>query len=392
MTTANKPEHKFSLKGTRDAMHTEITSAIRLNLYDLKFMNNIYQKYIIQGKPLSRNQNELYEKIIRKYRKQFRKLGINYRDVLERKWTAGILDPEVLELQNSLELIEENSKWFMKLSFNFNKKQIEEVRALAYDDKKMYLKKGADDSMGMMGIKYNFEWNKKEKFWYGPFEIHLFRELYYFAKKHKMHINEAGVNLVRRLSSLGPRRNWTPHVHIVHGTMYVNMIEESMLPYLEEIDMTDISIQNIERLTVLGLECPDEFDYIAEYINSLSGKIQHRIDDIKGIEVLHRYIKESKRKIVFFTNRWQNDMKSGLWSDLTGPSSIDDWSRYVVFIDADGQHDVDKLLNSGYNTLITTMPCDNLLKVQNRIGKLAVTADKTIFITINGYSNNNNKR
>ena len=380
---------KLILGPDRDSMHMDIVRQVRLNRYDLRFMHNIYQKYITVGKPLSPGQNDLYEKIIHKYRKQLKKLGVRYKDIVSLTWRRGILPIEILDKQTYFKILStEQNKTEMQLYFNFNKDQIEEVRTIVHDDKCAHLKLGMNEHAFGNGQKYNFIWDKDEKTWTGEFNLYLFKGLYEFVKKHNICIDESVQTVVDALDKSGTEREWTPHVHISNGRIYINMITETMLPELENIDMTDLSIWNIEKLSVLGLSAPDEFAHISEFINSISPDTRHEICDEDDASVLKRYIKESGRKAIFYSNTWE---RRGPQSTIT--DSVVEWDASVRRVDINDSvtsDDVDKFLKEGYNTLITTIPVSGLFRQQSAIGKFALEANKIIYITIVGKRDNSN--
>ena len=221
--TMNKqPAEKLTLSNNRDSMHVHILSKVRLNRYDTKFMSNIFEKYISQGKPLSAGQNELYEKIVHKYRKQLKKLRVNYKDILALPWENGIADPNALNQKTYFQITDDDE---MRLYFNFNKTHIDEVRSLVHDDAGNHLNRGADQNFGN-GQRYSFEWNKAEKIWHGPFNLHLLKTLYEWCLAHKIQIDDSVKDLVAKLDSHGSKEEWTPGVRIVHGRMYINIITD----------------------------------------------------------------------------------------------------------------------------------------------------------------------
>jgi len=219
---------KIVLPSNRDVLHTELMSKVRLNRYDLKFMSNIFQKYLDKNKPLSTGQNELYEKIVHKYRKQLKKLGVPYRDLLELPWKNGIVALDTLNQKTFLRLDKrDDGQTEIRLYFNFNKKQIEDVRALVHDDDGDHLNRGDTNNVGN-GQKYDFTWDNTSKIWHGPFNVYLFKKLYQFSKEIGVQIDSSVLSLIETMQRYGDKNAWTPSVRIVNDRLYVSQISETM--------------------------------------------------------------------------------------------------------------------------------------------------------------------
>lgn len=380
-----KKPTKFILPDTRDALHSFLIDKVRLNRYDNKFMANIWTKYISVKKPLSINQNELYEKIVHKYRKQLKKLGINWREIKEMPWQHGIVDLDQLTQKTYFKL-QENASGVteMRLYFTFNKKHIDEVRALVHDDEGTHFNCGIAETKFGSGGKYNFEWDNQNKVWYGPFSLYLFKELYKFAVSKGVQIDSAVQDLVSELNAHGSKQDWTPSVRIVHGRMYVSHVTEEMLPALESIDPTDLSVRNIERMTKLGLDAPAEVVRIAEYVDSNTPRTEHLIQSEFDVIQLREYIEKSGRKAIYYEPNTYGQTKK-----LLSPDVVSGWNNAMITPISRGTNE---LIRDGYDTLITTVPHTRLFHTQDEVGKFALEADKIIYINVtNDNGNNTNK-
>ena len=381
-----KKPAKFILPDSRDALHTYLTGEVRLNRYDQKFMSNIWLKYISINKPLSTNQDELYEKIVHKYRKQLKKLGINWRDIKELPWKAGTVDLEKITQNTYFKLVEdEEGEMQMRLYFTFNKNHIDEVRALLHDDDGKHFNVGSESNMGNRQ-KYNFTWDNRSKVWHGPFNLYLFKSLYEFALNKKVKIYDTVQALVDKLNDCGSKAEWTPSVRIVNNRLYVSHITEEMLPVLNDIDPTDLSVYNIERMTKLGLAVPTEISSIAEYAESNSPHTEHVIQSEDDVNRLKEYVARSGRKCVYHETAIYGKSNERALTK----SEIRTWPGIAVSDDVS----IDEVFTNGYDTLITNMPHTRLFRSQDSVGKFALAADKVIFITIktNGDSNDTNQR
>jgi len=371
---------KIVLQANRDAMHGDLMVKVRLNRYDLRFMSNIEQKYLSKDKPLSPGQNELYEKIVHKYRKQLRKLGVNYRDVIALPWENGIIEVDTLTQQTYFRLAEIDNNTVIQLYFNFNKQQIETVREIIHDDGGNHLNRGTTVSFGN-GQKYNFTWNKDDKIWQGPFNVYLFKRLYEFSKSIGVRIERSVTEFIEKMEARGLENAWTPHVHVTDGQIYISHLTETMLPYLEDIDFSDTSVQNLERLTKLGLTGPCMHGAIDQYINSVSSNTKHNIMNDDDVNTLKKYVKESGRKVLLYSTIGWKPSRDSIGFGLT------EWDDNVLRVnagDVSTAEAIDKFKEEGYNTLISTTAISNLFLNQDQIGKFALEADKVLYISIAG--------
>lgn len=373
----------LKLTSHRDLMHQQMLLKIRFNRYDMKFMQNILAKYILQGTALSTRQNELYEKLIHKYRKQFRKLGVNYKDILATPWQHDVITTEQLDTQTFFKVEGTGDDSIMQMYFNFNKAHIDEIRTLIHDDACNHLNKGSSESGQFGGDKYDFVWNNKTNVWIGPFNVYLFRQLYRFANKHNIQIDSSARTIFERMSKkYGLAETWQPHLHISNGRMYVSQLTETMLPFLKDIDMTDISIQNVERLVKLGLKSPDKFDDINQYVNSFSHGTPHTISSMADFDTLQEYIAQTNRKVLFyqvgafFRARGSHGVLEKALIEWDNPNILHIGNQSTIDLS-----NVEAWIEEGYDTLITTHPVSNLLFSQSNLGAFALSS-KVIYIKI----------
>ena len=389
MNTPKRPAPEtIVLTENRDHLHPQLMDKVRLNRYDMKFMVNIAEKYIMQGLPLSSGQNDLYEKIVHKYRKQLRKLKVNYKDILALPWANGLVDPEVLHQQTFFRITDSAE---MQLYFNFNKAHIDEIRTLIHDDDCQHLNRGIAEGSFGNGQKYNFNFTNTTKTWHGPFNVYLFKKLYDFVVSHNVKVEDSVTDVVNALNVTGSKEDWTPGLHLVGSRVYVSHITESMLYKLEDIDPEDLSASNIEKFARLGLALPENYAGIARFINGNSSTSKQDIKTVHDVNELKNYIDTCNRKTIFYMPelgmpRYQDILPDVMdvfsHAESWGEGSLmfsNDSSRGVT---EDTPEEVDNFSNLGYNTLVTTIPLTSLLRAQSKTGKFALEADKVIYISL----------
>jgi len=264
---------------SREDAHIYLISNIKFSRYDQKFINNIYTNYIKKSRPLSVNQNVLWETIVKKYKTQIYKNNMSAYDIIKLPWQQPVAT------QNDIESYLKVQDNIMYLSFPFNKQLITEVRALVFDDKQGYINAGS-----LVESKYDFTWDKEAGFWSGPFNVYLFKQLYNVAKKQGINIDSTVYDLVNGITST--KEEWTPSLKIVHGSLYINCIADSMMNLLKSFDLSDTSVANMELLCkTFGLHPPIDSELGGTYDVILA------INTISDIKTVCEYIKATNRKV-----------------------------------------------------------------------------------------------
>jgi len=334
----------MELRSTKDEMISELLKDVRLNRYDLAFLTNIKQKYLDRNHPLSEKQSDLVDKIIKKYRKQLKKLDIDYKKILSLPWKNGIITSDELRKKTFFRFSNDGN---MELYFNFNKKMIEEIRGIVHDDVHEYFKTGMSSQFG--GDRYDFNWHSEEKMWRGPFNVYCFRNLFYFANKHGIQIDPAVKNLHSVASqTFGDKKSWTPHCRIINNRIYINMITESMLSYLDDIDMTDLSFKTFERIAELGIDLPDDFLGIAKKFISYKNNIYI---DKSELDEFHNFVTKCNYRVIVY-NRSNLKIIDEYGYDQMIISNDEDIFKYI------GKYDI--LLELSFSN---SFNIDNRLKV-----------------------------
>ncbi len=370
------PKDNLVLRSTRDEMLDDILSRLRISRYDLKFLRHIRDRYVKVGKPLTHSQNESFERIIRKYRKQISKLNCNIHLILNLKWKHGLIEKSEIVKKSFLTIKEnDDGNSEIQLFYPFNLKMNNELRSIMFDDHGRYYKK-FNFTQSMTDLRHKLDWDKNRKIYYGPFNIYLYKELYAFYMKHKLPVDK---NIIEKVKKFDRKINWTPSVFIKNDRLYISMVTESMIRYIDEnnIDLEDISFSNIAKICDnLHLSLPDEYYTYEKFLGenpiiSISCK-----DDLNE---LSDYLK--------ITNRGAFTIGFAV-PDVQINNEIK-----VKYADIKDNDYVKKTL-SMYNTIITTMEYENVYSFARTVGRFNLkdffrNEDKKV-ITIK-YEKNNNK-
>jgi len=284
---------KMILPACRDDLFLTIIKNIRFSVNDSKFMEAIFNKYINKNQPLSENQNILYEKIIHKYRKQFKKLGISYKDIIETPWKNKIIPVDELMKNSYFKLEISKKSTLIKLSFPFNKKMIDLVRSMVYDDNSKYLKKSPVISAFYAlpsSSKYDFSWNKADNNWSGKYSPYLFNELLKFSEKFDIQIDETITQHVTNMQKFKNIDDYETNMVVENGLIVVKNASEGLLPHISKFDMSDMSVKNIDKLCLFGIKPPPTLHApMHKFMNANRNSTPVVIDD-NSLEDLVNYL------------------------------------------------------------------------------------------------------
>ena len=292
---------------TRDDSHAEIMRRISLNRFDSKFMNDIHQRYLSRGRPLSEGQSELWEKIVHKYRKQFRKVTkVDYRDVLAQSWVNGVYSNTEILRDSFFKIEEYEGAPYMFLRFKFDKEMISEVRALVHDDAKHYLKKAVGyDDFGSP-VKYPFIWNNDARHWSGPFIPQLFRQLNRFVVKHGIKQDDSVLQLIETMRERAGREDeWAIRFEESNGSYYVNNCPEALYNALvaDNVDFNDMDLQQMEEVcNTYGIAPPSSLGELTKELMAhrmFDSPLEYNATTPEQQQALDQYLKATNRKAIF---------------------------------------------------------------------------------------------
>ncbi len=370
---------------TRDQVTSLIITRIRTNRYDAKFLSDIRQKYLLNSRPLSEGQNELWEKIVYKYRKQLKKQGVLVKDIFELDWVLGVYSKDEIVKDSYFDIEDwDEDGPYMVLRFKFDKKMIEQVRALVFDDNARWLKRGQVSaySWGSEKHRYDFTWNGTDKQWSGPYNPHLFKGLLHFANANNIELSPTVQAVVDALNeTYGTDEAWCVRLMLKHDRLYINNINEVLNDKLAAYDLTDIHPANIEAIcSTLAIEPPVTIDrrirQLIMHKPFAADPHAYEIRTIEDAEMLKHYLTA-------------NELNAMISIGVEGPlyETFKDTDHWCVNAVESYQRD---LLHDGkIDTLITSTPPNILFTTNKRLGELKDKIKK--FIYINEVLDNPNK-
>ena len=278
----------------RDSAHLWMRENLRFSRYDINFMENV-ARFINDNRPLTVKQNDLWEKIVHKYRKQIYNESQNSltdEDILAKKWRQGPVefDPSYAPLL----WIEDD---VIKLRFPFNKDAVADLRTVIQD---------AGHEYGLMTSSVHHEyihWDRDERVWRGTAYPTLIRDLYYYAKDHEFAVDESVQGLVDSIP--GDEFNWCPYAEL-HSDGY--MVSNLSPGLLKALPLNEITLNTVRDLVGLEVTLSDALQrYVAQkygyHIGRIACQREVRIN-MSEIDFVKQWLRETDNDIFIVHNQY----------------------------------------------------------------------------------------
>ena len=244
----------------RDSAHLWMRENLRFSRYDISFMENV-ARFISDNRSLTIKQNDLWEKIVHKYRKQIFAESNGAFDeeyILNKQW----INP-VVEFDPSYAPLLWIDADIIKLRFPFNKETVKDLRTLLQD---------AGHDYGLMTSSVHHEyvhWDKNERVWRGTAYPTLIRDLYYFAKLHEFAIDKSVQDIIDSIH--GDEFDWCPFAELHNNGYIVSNLSPGLLKALPPNELT---LEVVRDLVGMDITLSDAFQsHIAHKYGYKLGRI-----------------------------------------------------------------------------------------------------------------------
>lgn len=216
---------------------------IRLSRYDKKFFNNI-NVLVTQGSSITENQNDLFNKLLHKYRRQFASKGILVEDITNLPWlTTQIVQSEPAFTHAFIEIVGKEIYFRSPYKIKF----IEDLRQENY-----------------------FEWIKDDKKYVGNYSTLALKYLYTTANKHfeQVHYCETTNRLLAEMEQYASIKYWQPTLVKVNDRLIIAAHNDILANAIKDIPI-DYSLASLAKLVYYGVEIST--DVTTEANNRLGG-------------------------------------------------------------------------------------------------------------------------
>jgi hypothetical protein len=220
---------------TKEQLIHYLVSHISLGTYDKKFLSNIYET----NKPLTTNQNELLDKIVLRYTKQFAKKELIASELINLPWTRPLIvsSPQYTEAHVSTK---------------------DENICIRTPYKKDYIMKLKDS-------KYPIVWDREDRVWYTDY---CATTLKYVVEQTETHFNAVNYSedikeVIEYLADYENSKYWDPTLVYTNGMYYLVATNEYLFNAVHDL-LIDINLHTLTKLVRHGIKIDDSV------INNLS--------------------------------------------------------------------------------------------------------------------------
>lgn len=205
---------------------------VHLSKKDYGFFNNI--KYQIQqNKPITSNQNKLFDKLLLKYKRQLQKLGFDSLELQNYNWKHSIVETESQYLEAKISILDNK----ILIQSPFNTQFISQFRKKA-------------NSI--------FVWSKKDKAYIGEYNTYSLKIAIEYVNKFydKVKYCSQTENLLDQIEPYKDCKYWHPTLIKVQNNFYIVATTSIIMDVINDITLSD-DPKLIHMLSRYGIKIDD---------------------------------------------------------------------------------------------------------------------------------------
>lgn len=270
--------------------HYMIAGHVHLSKKDYGFFNNI-KTIVHDNKPVTTNQDKLFNKLLAKYQRQLAKLNHNVQFLIELPWKVELLETKQEYLDAKIS-IKDNT---ITIKSPFNNKFIQMFRKLSMNE---------------------FVWNKTERFYEAPFSTYQLKiavetvtacyESVTFCQETK--------NLLSSVAQYKSSKYWAPTLVKIQDNFYIVACNQALYDSISHIELND-DPNTLYQLSQYGINVDDSLltgrfqKFAAEYLTEI---------DINDLHDFTNWLKQLNVECVFtsrdlvYNKELGNDLKIAL--------------------------------------------------------------------------------
>jgi len=261
---------------TKEQLIHYLVSHISLGTYDKKFLSNVYET----NKPLTTNQNELLDKIVLRYTKQFAKKDLVANDLINLPWTRPLIisSPQYTEAHISTE--------------------DDDTICIRTPYKKDYILKLKDSA-------YPIVWDREKRVWYTDY---CATTLKYVIEQTESHFNAVNYSddikeVITYLAEYENYKYWNPTLVYSNGMCYLMAATEYVYNATKDL-LEDITLHTLTKLVRYGITIDDSVINILPYdreLISFAVETQPTLEE-NNITLLVDYLKNIECDLIVVYN------------------------------------------------------------------------------------------
>lgn len=218
---------------TRNAAHRWLVLHVRYSRYDTNFIDNV-SRLSGEHKALTKRQDELWERLVFKYRKQIKTNGWDADEIVKLNWE---LEPVDFDANYSpLLWIEDNE---ICCRFPYNQRVVKEIRNVLEDHSSQWL----------YDYDKRFQWSKERRCWHGKFNPALCKSLVDFANGNEFAIDTSVQKLIDSVP--GTDREWMPVADYINGNVYTSNLVPRLADAIKTTELSPTLVRDLVALDVM---------------------------------------------------------------------------------------------------------------------------------------------
>lgn len=276
------------------------TGVMRLSNYDLKFVQNIHH-FTLQQKSITSNQVALFDKLVVKYERQFKKQNLTLDFLQKLPWTTKIIQSDPIYTDAYISIIDD----VIHFRAPYNKNFIANFRKLDYNP---------------------FVWKREDKRYEAKFStpalkilVHLVHHFYPIV--HYCPVVTELLNTIQEYDSV---KYWQPTLIKVNGNFIISATNKYVDEAIKHIILTN-DLNTMVDLSEYGiamddnlLEDKDKLNFVSDYIHEI---------ELSKIDKIFDYLKELKCDGVYFSGHSlliKKDLKEKVYEITTNIHNLSD--------------------------------------------------------------------
>jgi len=327
-----------------------VSGSLHLSKKDFGFFNNV-KSQINQNKPITSNQDLLFNKLLLKYKRQLLKEGYKTEDLLSLVWKISVIKSEPEYLRANVLL--QNNKIIIKTPFNT--KFISSIRDIKLQP---------------------YIWNKKEKCYEADLSTYNLKKGLQCVKKYydDISFDSQICKIINTLNQYSDVKFWDPTLVKVGDNYYISCLNESLYEAIKNIEWSN-NPKFILKLSQYGITIDESVIHNDALLNFASN--YYATVDIDNIKELRIWLDALEYDLIFlgsniiFNKPITDDLKKEL-GDIPISRNTDDLDLYknILYLNYNSY----KRFNSSYLSLNVKDLHKNISKV------LTITNSRPVYV------------
>jgi hypothetical protein len=265
-----------------------ISGYVHLSKKDYSFFHNI----IVQtkdNKPITSNQNNLFNKLLHKYKRQLTRLDHNIDNLVELEWRLGVIESRKEFLQAKISILENN----LILKSPFNNQFIQNFRKIDLNP---------------------FNWNPKEKYYVAKCSTYALKIAHTYTNKFYKDVVycERVQFLLNQLGIYNDQKCWTPTLVKTNDNYFIYGMNSSLYNHIKNIELNDdpITLFLLSQYGVSIHETVTKQKKLLDFAGSYNVTFDlNELDDIINMLTLLKVTHVFTARVVVYNKTISNEIK-----------------------------------------------------------------------------------